>query len=103
MSKVNVELNTLQAELREEMQRCHGPLLGGPLLLGALGLPSAAALRQARHRGQVAVTLFTLPQRRGVYALTRDVADWLASARLGADHPHAFEKGAPHTEPPDHR
>jgi hypothetical protein len=30
--------------------------------------------------------LFTLPKRRGFFALTRDVAIWLAQARLAAPH-----------------
>lgn len=71
----------LEIKIRTEMERTHGPLLGGIRLANALGHNSIAGLRQARYRGQVAVTLFTLPHRRGFYALTRDVAEWLAHAR----------------------
>lgn len=72
-------------ELRQELERLHGPLFGGSLLIAALGHTNAASLRQARKRGQVAVPLFTLPKKRGFFALTRDVAAWLAAARLNAD------------------
>lgn len=76
--------------LLNELERRHGPVLGGSDLAAALGHRSAASLRQARRRGQVAVPLFTLPNRRGQFALTREVAEWLARARLGL-----------HDEPPD--
>lgn len=75
----------LQAELRESLLRSHGPLLGGGALVAALGHRSAASLRQARRRGQVAVTLFTVPNRRGWFALTQEVADWLVSVRLKSE------------------
>jgi hypothetical protein len=68
-------------QLRGELELLHGPLLGGAKLIAALGHANAASLRQARRRGRVAVPLFTLPKRRGFFALTRDVAAWLAAAR----------------------
>lgn len=77
-------LPRLRAELRESLLRLHGPLLGGEALASALGHRSAESLRQARRRGQVAVPLFTVPNRRGWYALTQDVADWLTATRARA-------------------
>jgi hypothetical protein len=65
------------------MLRTHGPLLGGEALASALGHRSAASLRQARRRGQVTIELFMVPNRRGWFALTLDVADWLANLRTG--------------------
>lgn len=67
--------------LHEELLALHGPILGGEQLAHALGYGTLAAFRQARRRNQVDVTLFTLPNRRGVFALTLDVASWLAHAR----------------------
>ena len=75
----------LQVELRESLLRFHGPLLGGEALVEALGHRSAASLRQARRRGQITVTLFTVPNRRGWFALTQEVADWLVSVRLKSE------------------
>jgi hypothetical protein len=77
------EFERLKDELRREMDASRGPLLGGIALARALGLESLAALRQARRRGRIAINLFSLPQRRGYFALTADVAEWLARARLG--------------------
>lgn len=82
MTTSSCEPGTLAEKLKTEMEQTHGPLLGGLRLANALGHASVAGLRQARYRGQVAVTLFTLPHRRGFYALTRDVAHWLAQARI---------------------
>jgi hypothetical protein len=82
-----LEPTAFAEQLRGELELLHGPLLGGPKLIAALGLASAAALRQARRRGSVAVPVFTLPKRRGFFALTRDVAAWLAAARLESIQP----------------
>jgi hypothetical protein len=79
--------STFAAELQIELERAHGPLLGGHTLVAALGHANAASLRQARKRGYLAVPVFTLPKRRGFFALTRDVAAWLAEARLEASAP----------------
>jgi hypothetical protein len=82
MNSSKQDLEALSSQLRLDMEEVHGPLLGGQVLANALGHISVTALRQARYRGQVSVPLFNLPNRRGFYALTRDVADWLASARM---------------------
>lgn len=68
----------LEHQLMVDLEAQHGPLLNGRVLYRALGLPSADAFRQAACRGQLQVRVFTLPNRRGRFALTRDVAHWLA-------------------------
>ncbi len=68
-------------QLRESLLRLHGPLMGGQELMTALGHKSAASMRQAKRRGQISVVLFPVPNRRGLFALTQDVADWLARIR----------------------
>lgn len=72
---------SLETELRESLERRYGPLLTGASLRQALGYPSAAAYRQARRRQQLPVTVFCLPNRRGSFALTLEVAAWLARSR----------------------
>lgn len=67
-------------QLYEDLLARYGPILGGADLAQAMGYRSLAAFRQARRRGQVEVALFTLPNRRGVFALGLDVARWLADA-----------------------
>jgi len=80
-----IDLSKLSKELQRDLEQQHGPLLSGDTLVAALGYPSAAALRQARRRGKLAVPMFTLPGRRGYFSLTRDVAYWLAQARATVD------------------
>lgn len=70
----------LVEQLYEDLRARHGPILGGGDLAQAMGYRTLAAFRQARRRGQVEVALFTLPNRRGVFALGLDVARWLANA-----------------------
>jgi hypothetical protein len=74
----------LARELTAELELRHGSLLGGAELQRALGFRSGAAFRQAHHRGVLPVAVFAIPSRRGRYALTRDVARWLASLRHAA-------------------
>jgi hypothetical protein len=76
-----------QNQLRDSLLRVHGPLLTGRILASALGHRSPASLRQARHRGQVDIELFTLPNRRGFFAWTLEVADWLAKTGEASPKP----------------
>lgn len=79
----------LADKLQEGLLARHGPVLGGEDLARALGYRSLAAFRQARRRSQVDIALFTLPNRRGVFALTLVVATWLAHTyqanQMGSD------------------
>jgi hypothetical protein len=72
---------------RDLLTRYGGPLLGGDDLRSALGYPSVEALRQAISRGTVPVPVFAVEHRRGKFALTKDVASWLAKLRQGVDGP----------------
>ncbi len=86
-------LATLTGELQEGLEARHGPIIGGDDLLRCLGYRTAAGFRQARRRGHVAVAVFALPNRRGFYALTRDVVHWLAQARLQVTGEYTPERG----------
>lgn len=68
--------------LYEELQERYGPLMSGMVLVKALGYGSADAFRQAVSRQTVPVVVFPIAERRGKFALTRDVALWLAEQRL---------------------
>ncbi len=92
-------VGALAAQLSRDLSDRHGPILGGEALASALGYRSLAALRQARRRGQVEVKLFALPQRRGVFALSVDVARWLAQARERGLAAHTTQED---TAKPDH-
>lgn len=64
-------------KLAEDLLRSSGPLLPTDALWRALQFPSSAAFRQAKARGRLNVKVFKIPGRRGTYAFTQDVADWL--------------------------
>lgn len=61
-------------------------LIGGDDLRRALGYPSQDALRQAITRKKVPIPLFKVANRRGQFALIRDVAEWAAQLRESATH-----------------
>jgi hypothetical protein len=72
----------VRSSIRASLEQAYGPLLKGEGLANALGYKNLASLRQAKKRNQVGVPLFELPNRKGLYALTTEVADWLAMCRL---------------------
>ena len=62
----------------------YGPILSDERLANCLGYPSIGAFRKAISRKTIPVTIFVIPNRSGKFALTKDVAGWLASQRLNA-------------------
>ncbi|MEO6273188.1 MAG: hypothetical protein ABIP34_08310 [Rhodoferax sp.] len=74
----------LARELNEQFVQQFGPILSSPVLVKALGYRSMAAYRQAITRDTVPVPLFQIPNRRGRFALARDVAIWLCEQRQSA-------------------
>lgn len=51
----------------------------------ALGYSNSKALRQARLQKRLGVRVFSVPNRKGAFALTRDVAAWLS--KIGKEEP----------------
>jgi hypothetical protein len=87
--------NQLAQEIERSLHERHGPMLGGAALCRALGFPTAAAMRQAVSRGRMPVPLFDIENRRGRFALTRDVARWLARCRAaGLTQPSSVQQNA---------
>lgn len=76
-----LDADPVAAQLLQDLLQCHGPLVGGKALYHILGYPSAGAFRQAWYRRHLSVPVFSIPHRRGGYALTRDIAVWLATLR----------------------
>jgi hypothetical protein len=72
-----VDAATLEKDLFER----YGPLITDESLRIALGYKSIDAFRQALTRKTVPVPVFTVQNRRGKYALVKDVATWLANQR----------------------
>lgn len=86
---------TLEVQLHESLLRLYGPMVSGDDLRIALGYPSKDAFRQAIVRKTVPIPVFSIEQRRGKFALTRDVAAWLAEQRNRAAIKPDQEKEAP--------
>lgn len=82
----------LARELEEDLLRRYGTLLPGSALASELGYPSARAYQQAVTRRTVPVPVFQVARRRGTFALAKDVAEWVAQQRHGAN-------GAGHSGP----
>lgn len=74
----------LARELNDQFVQKFGPILSSAELVKALGYKSTAAYRQAVTRDTVPVPLFQIPNRRGRFALARDVAIWLSQQRQRA-------------------
>lgn len=55
----------------------HGPLMDMRALAKVLCYPSRSALDQSVRRGHVGIALRRIPHRRGAYALTADVYQYL--------------------------
>jgi hypothetical protein len=75
------DVNSLARELEEDLTARYGPMVSNETLRIALGYPSNEAFRQALTRKTVPIPVFTMPNRRGKYALVKDLAAWLAASR----------------------
>jgi hypothetical protein len=84
------------SDLESFLLERYGPLLHGRNLWLTLGYVSAQAFRKAIRCGTVPVTTFTIENRRGRFAKTRDVVEWLetlnadTAGALSADR-HSFD------------
>lgn len=74
----------LERRLVEE----YGVVIGGRTLLKALGIGSNATLQRQIAQGVIDCRLFSIPGRRGRFALAADIASWLITLRShGANKP----------------
>lgn len=78
------DIQELAKDLEEDMMNQYGPMVRGKELCQVLGYPSLAAMRQAIARNKVPIPIFPLENRRGKFALVKDVAFWLAEKRISA-------------------
>lgn len=72
---------SLALEIESSLMKSSGPLLTGDVLVRSLGYPSVSAFKKALQRNAVPVAVFSIPRRKGRFALSRDVAHWLAQQR----------------------
>lgn len=78
------QANALATLLEHELIGRYGPLISNDDLRVALGYVSMDAFRQAIARKTMPIPVFSLPNRRGKYALVKDVAIWLSQQREAA-------------------
>lgn len=76
----------------------HGELMGGQALWRNLGFRSDRSFLRAAAAGKLPVATFHLPDRRGRFARTRDVAAWLAQLG-GAQARRALRAGDTTVDP----
>jgi hypothetical protein len=74
-----MDTQTLEKRLLAELLAQWGYVMGSAGLRQALGFPTQAALRQSISKKTVPVPVFSIPGRKGPFALSHDVARWLAS------------------------
>ena len=80
------EVKTLAEQLEKDLlQMYQSPLISGDDLRKAMGYRSVDAFRQAMARKTVPVNLFSLSNRRGKYALVKDIAVWLAKQSIESE------------------
>ncbi|MGX9462237.1 hypothetical protein ACWXWU_13530 [Shewanella sp. A14] len=77
------EIEKLAEQLEKDLLLMYGsPLITGEDLQKAMGFRSVDALRQAIVRQTIPVKVFSLDNRRGKYALVKDIARWLANESI---------------------
>lgn len=75
-------ISALTKELEVDLLALYGPTMFGRPLYKALGYGSSDAFRQAVSRKTIPVPIFPIEKRRGKFALTKDIAFWLAKQRI---------------------
>jgi hypothetical protein len=91
----HIEIETLASELEDDLVDRYGLMLGSTALWRELGYASHEAFRKAKQRGRIEVPLFDVPNRRGSFALSKEVATWIAKQRFApAKQADAMQKEA---------
>lgn len=81
--KTEEKVDELAKHLERQLLNLHqSQLLTGEALRQSLGYRSVEAFRQAISRQTVPVRVFSIENRRGKFALVKDIALWLATQRL---------------------
>ncbi len=68
--------------IEEKLISEHGILISGEALAKVLGFNSKAAFRKGVERGTVEIPIMTFKNRRGKFAVSSDVAEWITNNRF---------------------
>lgn len=81
LNKMNKAILINAEMIERDLFERHGPMISDEALRVALGYRSSDAFRQALTRKTVPIPIFSVENRRGKYALVKDLAFWLAKQR----------------------
>lgn len=98
MASLDIDHN-LALRLEQRLIERYGLLLSSRALARELAYPSEQAYRQALTRGTMPIRTFSLPQRRGRYALATDLARWIASQYNEGSEADVADVGKPARTP----
>lgn len=87
MTETSELVDELANSLELDLLQTFGPMIYGQVLYKSLGYTSADAFRQALSRQSVPVDTFPIEGRRGKFALTRDIAKWIARQKIENTQP----------------
>ncbi|MBA6337499.1 hypothetical protein H4J57_09830 [Colwellia sp. BRX8-7] len=87
MTETSELVEELANSLEQDLLQTFGPMIYGQVLYKSLGYTSADAFRQAVSRQSVPVDTFPIEGRRGKFALTRDIAKWIAIQKVENTQP----------------
>jgi hypothetical protein len=68
----------MRLEIYKTLFREYGPFISTSYLWKLLAYPSQQAFRQSKVRGSVPVEVFKIGERKGAFAKTEDVAEWIS-------------------------
>lgn len=79
-------LDSIFIEIKEDIIKNYGVIIGGKNLYKVLGYPSSNAFRQAVNRETVPVKLIEIDNRRGKFSFANDIAYWLANEKFQSEN-----------------
>lgn len=93
MSKIKAkeEKESLINKLNHDLMIMFGPVIGGEDLHKVLGYKTGAAFRLALKQGDIALPIFNITKRRGKFALTIDIVNWLVEQRDESKEEYAMK------------
>jgi hypothetical protein len=79
---VNTDKQQLANKLEQELMDRYGLMVGGQDLRIVLGYNTASAFNLAFKLGDISLPIFNIEKRRGKFALSTDIAHWIASQKF---------------------
>lgn len=68
--------------IEDSIIRHYGPLINGKELEKILRYPTRGAFLKAKSRGLLPIKVFQIPNRKGVFALYKDLAEWMVNQSI---------------------